>query len=1391
MHSEEDFQRVKQRIAAGEKTAVQSLANLRNAGPVLGDHGGNWAVNVDISRGVAGHENYMNCYRNFARAYQCALLWKITGERGYGDVAVDILNAYATWNKSLSGNTNISLIPAFNGYQILNAAEIMRDYDGWKKEDIEKFKQYMIDVWFGVAQDFLYRRHDTVVREGNWFHYYSNWGVGNELFLISLGIFCDLPDIYNYGMYWLTEGPGNESIFVGNHVDDAANVMCGQGWGLMPWFHKDSRGPLGYFAQMQESGRDQGHALASLGLMGNAFQTCYVQGDNLFNNMYNPLVPGLEGSTMGAAAAEYVAAYNNGIDDLPYTLNWWMGGFGPNSRGQWRPIWQLFINAYENRMGIPMPHSKTMHNAMGLEWGGGNYGNNSGGYDHTGWGDLMFNDAPVSRDMAPTALYPTITGPSLLARRGFDATIKTHHVGWVAGVTPGTQITMSASLPKDEEDTGKWEWEDGITGRQRTETIEHSGLYRLHYTNSKGVVSTQLFSVSVIGEGVKPSTEGHITYRGQDNTTGTQLMGKGTTATLTAWSRAGGYVQSERWEDENGKQLATGITYNYQQKDEADHTITYICKNWSGVEVKREFHLKYDNTDISHLLPDAACKTISKWTRSATSFTAMTGDVSGTTGTFMGFKIADTQNNNPRWGLPAFSASQTATGLEPGKYIISALCVAGQASEVADGQRSTVDGIFFTANGIMQPVATLATEAANYSITCYVGQDGELKVGLANLTDQKRAYSACGASIAGIDEMLLRKTADALPEKEIATLKERAAKALKGSMPEGIRKALQEANALTTTDWQTASILAAAVSEAEAAHRVYDSFLAEAQQIAGSMADIAELQACVTAIKAATSLADLYEAHDALLPAWKTALANDRTGHADVTLLFHNTALSATSADFYDNGSYWRTQSAGGNFRILPIDGSDTRRGEAQAANMIERWCTGNFVAGEQIIYQATTAIPLGRYTFSATAQMGQQGGKLEFFANGNTTKLSSAVPVTSVAEMKRYMASARITTAAGVLTCGLRALDGNAAQWVSMADVQLHYDSPFVLLREALDEAATLTWGEDTDGKLATAVANAQQALDEETAANTMMTRYNTLLTQIDTYRKNNSSTDHPYDIDAEEWADFLAQVEAMRQLAEHSQETTEGARQTFTEAIDKAYDNACASLTSSTMKSALTAMEKARQTYVTRAIPHWGYEFDMTFKVKNADISSDTGGWQTDGTGNFQRMTNAEVDGKYKGAFWEKWDMEAYYFTKGQRPVYQTISGMPVGTYRTRMAAFRKNQYNTLTVNRGSMYIFLNDKQKEVTSSVLNYFEVQGECTDGTIELGLKAGQGNNANWEALADVHLYFLGSEDVTAVEPLPAAPHTPVNAIFDLQGRRIQRPTKPGIYIVGGRKVFVK
>ncbi|MCM1109461.1 MAG: alginate lyase family protein [Clostridium sp.] len=575
MHSEQDFERIRRGLAENDpqvKAAYQVLRDCWVANKGVTDV---WWITDWVKRGISGDENYMNCYRNAAKAYQCAVLWKITGDKQWADRALYVLNTYADVTVGLTGNTNQSLIPAFIGYQFANAAELMRDCEYWDPKDFEDFKQWMIDVWFVTAQDFLERRHDTVVREGNWYHYHSNWGVGNALFCVSLGVLCDLPDIYNYGMYWLKEGPGNESLFVGPE-------MCNDGWGLVPWCHKDERGPLGYLNQMQESGRDQGHAMASLGQVSYWMQTAYNQGDNTFCNLNDGMIAG---------AAEYVAMFNSldnnvpaeaeEIATIPYRQNWWMGGLGWTGQGQHRPIWQLFINHYENRWGIPMRYCKRMKAKLGIESGGNNvYGVNSGGYDHTGYGDLLHYDTPVTPETTPTVLRPQITCAGIVRPYAEMREVKR-----------GTEMELKALLPEGEENTGKWVWEDGFEGQSRTITADHSGLWRVSYTNSRGIRSTQMFCISVWGEGIRASFRPIIIY---DNTTLNDTIVyavSGKSVTLSQSYASWNYIDKVEWFNESGKLVAASNDYTFTQGTK-DQRFRCVLTNQSGVELTLNYIVK-------------------------------------------------------------------------------------------------------------------------------------------------------------------------------------------------------------------------------------------------------------------------------------------------------------------------------------------------------------------------------------------------------------------------------------------------------------------------------------------------------------------------------------------------------------------------------------------------------------------------------------------------------------------------------------------------------------------------------------------------------------------------------------------------------------------------------
>ena len=106
---------------------------------------GSWPTPV-VQRGLTG-DNYMNAARGAAVAYQNALRWKISGERAFADHAVETLMNWCNVTEAVTGNTNISLAAGLYGYGFANAAELMRDYDGWKREDFERFKEWMVRVW--------------------------------------------------------------------------------------------------------------------------------------------------------------------------------------------------------------------------------------------------------------------------------------------------------------------------------------------------------------------------------------------------------------------------------------------------------------------------------------------------------------------------------------------------------------------------------------------------------------------------------------------------------------------------------------------------------------------------------------------------------------------------------------------------------------------------------------------------------------------------------------------------------------------------------------------------------------------------------------------------------------------------------------------------------------------------------------------------------------------------------------------------------------------------------------------------------------------------------------------------------------------------------------------
>ena len=507
LHTNADFERIKQQIADGEADVVAAYNILKKA--EYSQSGVQTYPVETIVRGGGVGENYINAARGATMAYQNALRWKIDGTEANAKAAVRILMAWANTTKAISGDSNFALAAGLYGYAFANAAELVRDYSGWSRDDFLTFQRWMLEVWYPSSIDFLRRRNGTWENAsgqggGRPGHYWSNWGLCNVLCVMSIGILCDDVFIYNQGLsFYKYDQAGTFTATRGTTINN--DGCCEFIGNLVPTVAADDRGPFGYLGQMQESGRDQGHATMAAGLAVDVCQTALNQGDDLYRAMDDRLAAGLE----------WVAAYNNSnVDDLPWTqyhycdcrTAWhngqWHDAPSTSGRGQTRPYWARVIGYYEGVRGVKMTYSEKALKDMGID--GGGQGSVSGGYDHMGYSVLTCT-RPFAT-LKPTALTPQIVynGKTLNASE-LGGLKNTWQTTASTAIPAGSQLTLRALLPDGEEDTGRWLWDDGTAASELSITANESRAYRVSYTNAQGVVSEQLFTIAVAGSSHAPN----------------------------------------------------------------------------------------------------------------------------------------------------------------------------------------------------------------------------------------------------------------------------------------------------------------------------------------------------------------------------------------------------------------------------------------------------------------------------------------------------------------------------------------------------------------------------------------------------------------------------------------------------------------------------------------------------------------------------------------------------------------------------------------------------------------------------------------------------------------------------------------------------------------------
>ena len=389
-------------MAGGLATA--SIAGLRGAGasprPLQ-----------TVIRGGTG-QNFAQMYIDIERAYDTALEWKVTGNTAYANQTVTFLNAWSSTMTTLTGDADRFLASGLYGFQWANIAEIMRTYSGWAAADQTQFKNYLLNIYIPMNQDFLANHNTAYIT-----NYWANWDLCNIAAEMAIGVFTDRQDLYNAALNYIYTGGGNGAF------DKVIYYM--------------HPGNLG---QGQEEGRDQGHSNLDFEVVAEICQTAWNQGDDLFSYRNNEILAGVE----------YLAKYNLG-NSVPFeSYEWGNGQSGAwsqqtavsnASQGTLAAFFDLMYSHYVTLEGLSAPYTTQAVASTRPE------GDTSRG-DSPGWGTLTFALDPVSTPQPPQSLvaYEKGTGNIQLNWWGGTMTPATTSIVPPASSGPFTKIASGISV---------------------------------------------------------------------------------------------------------------------------------------------------------------------------------------------------------------------------------------------------------------------------------------------------------------------------------------------------------------------------------------------------------------------------------------------------------------------------------------------------------------------------------------------------------------------------------------------------------------------------------------------------------------------------------------------------------------------------------------------------------------------------------------------------------------------------------------------------------------------------------------------------------------------------------------------------------------------------------
>jgi hypothetical protein len=253
--SQTDIDRIKTKLAAKKEPWTASWNKLTSIPFSSADYKNN-AIK-DINRGQNGEA----LWHDAAAAFNLALRWKISGEDQYADTASNILLAWADKLETFSGGDDAYLSAGLQGYQLANAAELLRDYKPFAQKGFSTVVAFLNDVFLPMNLDFL---NQVLGSQHNVKHFFANWEQGNIASALAIAVLSDNQTTWDFTIDYFKNGVGNGAI--NNAI---SNIVKEPGTGAL-------------LGQGQESGRDQGHSAMNFQLLGAIGQQAWNQGEDLF-----------------------------------------------------------------------------------------------------------------------------------------------------------------------------------------------------------------------------------------------------------------------------------------------------------------------------------------------------------------------------------------------------------------------------------------------------------------------------------------------------------------------------------------------------------------------------------------------------------------------------------------------------------------------------------------------------------------------------------------------------------------------------------------------------------------------------------------------------------------------------------------------------------------------------------------------------------------------------------------------------------------------------------------------------------------------------------------------------------------------------------------------------